>query len=94
MIEIEPGTGPENAPASAAAGLFTEHPLRYRFTGPGRAVVRTLDRVEVANLELRYAILPVFDDAADIIDGFHASAAAVDVLFDDGSRLLDEPCTD
>ncbi len=73
-------------------GLFTDAPVPYE--GAGRTVLRTID-VDTAGLELRYGVFPPFDlTALDIADGFRASAVAVDILFDDGSRLLDSPVVD
>ncbi|MGA1837777.1 GH92 family glycosyl hydrolase [Herbiconiux sp. 11R-BC] len=93
-LRVVPGAGPDAAPAAARSGLFGDEPLRYELPGGGavsaRAVLAEQAPTPVAGLELRYAVLPVFDaDAEEIADGFRASAVAVDVLFDDGSRLLD-----
>jgi len=79
---LEPGAGPAHAPASASAGLFTDAPLRY--SGRGRVTLGDAG----AGDELRYAVFPVY------ADGFGATAIAVDVLFDDGTRLLDFPAVD
>jgi predicted alpha-1,2-mannosidase len=54
-----------------------------------------LDGVASDGLELQYAVFPAFDRDAEIVgDGFRASAIAVDVVFADGSRLLDDPVRD
>lgn len=79
---VEPGAGPAHAPASASAGLFTDAPLRY--SGRGRLPLGPAG----GGSELRYAVFPVYDG------GFGATAVAVDVVFDDGTRLLDGPAVD
>lgn len=99
FLRLEAGTGPLHAPAAASAGLLTDSPERYAFAGEGavsaRILARKLPPTPAAGLELHYAVFPEFDHtAAQIADGFRASAVAVDVLFDDGSRLLDTPVYD
>ncbi|MFJ3391343.1 GH92 family glycosyl hydrolase [Leifsonia aquatica] len=93
-VTLSPSPGPERAPAAAAgAGLLTDSPVRASWpggaSGPGRAALRGEDTVIGPDDELRYAVLPAFDDAAQMGDAFRATAVAVDLLFDDGTRLLD-----
>lgn len=99
-LRLEPSPGPDHAPASAAGhGLLTDDPVLATWPaaadGRSRVPLLALGRAVTDGAELRYAVFPAFDDAAaDPRDGFRASAIAVDVVFDDGSRLLDEPPLD
>ncbi|MCI0156397.1 GH92 family glycosyl hydrolase [Leifsonia shinshuensis] len=92
-VTLSPSPGPERAPAAAAgAGLLTDSPLRASWPASVAVLDRTVLREESIVLgeddELRYAVLPAFDHSAQIVDAFRASAIAVDLLFDDGTRLL------
>ncbi|WP_025158872.1 GH92 family glycosyl hydrolase [Leifsonia aquatica] len=93
-VTLSPTPGPDHAPAAASrAGLFTDAPLRASWPADGAVAERILLRAEDSLLgdddELRYAVFPAFDPAAGITDAFRAGAIAVDLLFDDGTRLLD-----
>ncbi|HTN56888.1 MAG TPA: hypothetical protein VL043_01330, partial [Protaetiibacter sp.] len=53
------------------------------------------DRPLVADDELVWAVFPAFDgEAAEVVDGFRAAAVAIELLFDDGRRLLAEVPTE
>ncbi|MFF2049961.1 GH92 family glycosyl hydrolase [Leifsonia sp. NPDC058194] len=98
-LTLSPSPGPDRATAAASgAGLLTDAPLRASWTGGAallaRAVLREEDTVLGPDDELRYAILPALDESAGIADAFRASAVAVDLVFDDGARLLDAPLLD
>jgi len=95
-MPIDRGGGHPTLPAAAPTGLFTDVPLR--FVGAGgreRITLMSITPVPAIGSELVYAVLPVFDDEAEnILDGFRSTAVALDVLFDDGSRLLDDDAVD
>jgi len=99
-LRLEPSRGPEYAPAAAVgAGLLTDEPVLASWSAgaalSARQRLATLDPVATDGRELRYAVLPAFDaEAESPADRFRASAIAVDVVFDDGSRLLDEAAFD
>ncbi|MBO1740789.1 GH92 family glycosyl hydrolase [Leifsonia sp. TF02-11] len=98
-VILSPSPGPERAPAAAAgAGLLTDSPLRASWPASVAVLDRTVLREERTVLgdddELRYAVLPAFDHSAEIADAFRASAIAVDLLFDDGTRLLESDPAD
>lgn len=94
--ELRPHPGPPTPPASAAGvGLRHEKCLRYRVdarTDLVRLVVSAAlpDRPIAADDELVWEFFPAFDDEArDVRDGFRAASVAVDLVLDDGRRLLE-----
>lgn len=97
-LRIAPSAGPTVAPAAAAgAGLRNAQCLRYEFDGRATDAARSPfaafweDRALRPDDELVWAVFPAFDaEARDVRDGFRAAAVAIDLLFDDGRRLLAE----
>lgn len=93
---LEQHPGPSEAPAAAAAaGLRTSACLRYQLD-PRGAEAQVLpipvfweEQPLGAGDEFVWAMFPAFDaDAEHVLDGFRAAAVAIDLVFDDGRRLL------
>ena len=90
-------SGPSAAHAATSrpgVGFSSAAAIRYSFTEDWSAVSAPVGtalrgrRVALGD-ELRYAVLPEWADTADVRDGFAADAVALDLVFDDGSRLSD-----
>lgn len=94
--ELRPDTGPPAPPAAAGGvGLRSAECLRYRVDGrsaPVRIPVPFTpgDRPVSDGDELVWELFPAFDERAkDVRDGFRAASVALDLVFDDGTRLLE-----
>ncbi len=96
VAPLRRGPGPGYAVnAKPGVGLTSARPWTFRVTGAaGRswhAVVPGTGlegRVPGPDEALRFALFPVFDDAEpDVRDGYAATAATVDLVFTDGTRL-------
>lgn len=90
-------SGPSAAHAATSrpgVGFSSAAAIRYSFTEGWSAVSAPVGtalrgRRVAPGDELRYAVLPEWADTADVRDGFAADAVALDLVFDDGSRLSD-----
>ncbi|MFT4201063.1 GH92 family glycosyl hydrolase [Gordonia sp. (in: high G+C Gram-positive bacteria)] len=97
------GDGPSyTVNSKPGVGLTSAHPWGYRVTGvPGQQWRSTITETGLegttvpAGSALRFAVFAVFDDAEpDVRDGYAATAVALDVVFDDGSRLSGKAVVD
>ena len=94
--DLHPHPGPPAPPASAArTGIRSATCLRYRIAGgAGRQVLSvpsTLggQRIDEGHV-LTWEVFPAFDErATSVVDGYRAAAVSIDVVTDDGRRLLD-----
>ena len=102
-LTVEVGAGPEAPPSSRPrSGLYSAHPWRYTLQGDQaadnrvqRARLIDLDVVIETGSALEYAIYAEFGgNQADPSAGWGATAAAVDLLLDDGTRLSDHRLRD
>ncbi len=103
MIRIDPGSGPDVAPASRpGVGLVSSTAVGYTIepdgsAGPWRerlAVAGITDMVVRRGTRLSYAVLPAFRRGAAAGEGFEATAIAVDLELDDGTWLSGHPVVD
>ncbi|WDG17791.1 GH92 family glycosyl hydrolase [Microbacterium sp. Clip185] len=94
-LELFPDEGPASPPA-AAAGAGISGGACFGFRAPAVGAARSTlpgwahEPVVAEGDELVWAVMPAFDEAAvDVRDGFRAGAVAIDLVTDDGRRLLD-----
>ncbi|MFC8850077.1 MULTISPECIES: GH92 family glycosyl hydrolase [unclassified Micromonospora] len=94
--------GPPQAPAAAAGcGLVSTRCLRYEVGADLTSRIEVdvalpwLGATVASDDELHWYVFPQFDAAAtDVRDAFRSAATSIDLIFDDGSRLLDDAAPD
>lgn len=93
-IQISFGGGPENSPAAAVGtGIRDQDCWSYRSDAasrillplPGHLIGHTIAESD----EFVWHLFPIFDDEVpNVLDGYRAAAVSLDIVCDDGRRLL------